>query len=315
MGSTRGIMNTSLSLSLSNVRFSPKIDYFTLSTTHRVSREQLGEFEGKAIYPRSMVNTALTIHDPTKSDIELAASYYPESSLTEVEIAIDLRPSSARTPEEHLCGLKEIKSEWIAKCLTPALPAPSQGGFRGAYLPLGSQGYTQRFNSRVPGLSEQLLYGHRTHPIQVKVYYKQLDQGKVLSWDERSIRLEVRLSGEGLRQHGLDQPLDLLGFAYRKALMPYLRHAKGVELRERRARPPTEVIALARKTVERHHADRWERYGVGAFEEGGCSDHSDVKRRRFTEMNDRLGQALTRLEQTLGNENRAQRRSSRAIKP
>jgi hypothetical protein len=304
-------MNTSLS----NVRFSPKIDYFTISTTHRVSRAQIDRFEGKAIYPRSMANTALTIHDPTKSDIELAASYYPHSSLTEVEIAIDIRPRSASTQEEHLCALTEIKSEWIAKCLTPALPAPSQGGFRAAYLPLGSHGYPQRFNSRVPGLSEQLLYVHRTHPIQVKVYHKHLDQRKALSRDERSIRLEVRLSGEGLRRHGLDQPLDLLGFPYRKALMPYLRHAKGVELRERRARPPSEVIALARKTIERHHADRWERYGVGAFEEGGCSDHSDVKRRRFTEMNDRLGQALTRLEQTLRNENRAQWRSSRAIKP
>lgn len=297
---------------LAAVRLSAKIDYITLTTEHRLTKCQLRAFAGKAIHPKSLLGAALTVHDPVREDIERATQLFPNSALTEVEIAIDFRFPAAACSAEHLANLAVLKTELLAKCLKPSLPSPSQGGFRGTYTKL-EVGYSLTpFNARVPGPSEQLLYGRRKHPAQTKVYLKRRDQGQELAPKDQCVRMEVRLSGTKLVDHNLFKPADLLGFRYRRELMQYLRHFQGTAMRRKRKGALSPVIEQGHRSIERHHRDFWDRYGVGAFVEGGIASTTKARLVRFKAMNDRIGQALTRLERQFAIKNRVRRGSADA---
>jgi hypothetical protein len=106
---------------------------------------------------------------------------------------------------------------------------------------------------------DQFLIGKRTDPVQVKCYLKQTDQGSRLADKDAVARVEVRLSGEELSAVGLPSLVCLDGFPFRKQLTPYFRHCTPVQ-----------------------------RGGKGRAPQKRSSDIA---------INDRIGQALHRLEQ------------------
>ena len=103
-----------------------------------------------------------------------------------------------------------------------------------------------------------MLLGARQDRVQVKCYLKQRDQNQPLKDIEAAARLEVRLAQEELKLLGVPTLICIQQFSWRKSLMPYFRHCVPVSK---------------------------DRSGDGAFE-----------RRCDTEINDRIGQALMRLE-------------------
>ena len=105
---------------------------------------------------------------------------------------------------------------------------------------------------------DQMLLGARQDRVQVKCYLKQRDQNQPLKDIEAAARLEVRLAQEELKLLGVPTLICIQQFSWRKSLMPYFRHCVPVSK---------------------------DRSGDGAFE-----------RRCDTEINDRIGQALMRLE-------------------
>lgn len=108
------------------------------------------------------------------------------------------------------------------------------------------------------GPEDQMLLGARGDRVQVKCYLKQRDQNQPLDDTEAVARLEVRLAQEELKLLGIPTLICIQGFSWRKSLMPYFRH-----------RVPVSKVGS----------------GCGVFQ------------RKFeTEINDRIGQSLTRLE-------------------
>lgn len=105
---------------------------------------------------------------------------------------------------------------------------------------------------------DQLLLGAREDQVQVKCYLKRRDQYHILPDQDAVARLEVRIAQEELKILGLSTLICIKGFPWRKKLMPYFRH-----------RTPSAK---------------------------GNSEDGTFERRCEGEINDRIGQALTRME-------------------
>ena len=283
---------------LSALIFNAKIDYLSFTG---VRREQMPPTTGRVKAPSRYHGARLTIHDPTPGDIERISSAWPDSRVVELEVAVDVRPKPRLDDEEHTRVLKLFKEEYVAKGLKPRFPAGLNSGFRGAYRPT-KYGYTLHpFNRRVPHASEQLLHGHRNDGLQVKVYLKGIDDKRHLPVQQHRARMEVRIGPAGLDAHNLVRVSDLSGFNYRKALMPYFAHVHGSRRRARRSLAKNGTPMLSVLLACEHDIDRkyWESVGVGAFLAGGRRERNDLLFLRHTEMNNRIGQALHRLQRDL----------------
>jgi hypothetical protein len=105
---------------------------------------------------------------------------------------------------------------------------------------------------------DQFLIGSKQDAAQVKCYLKRTDQRQQLPDHEVVARVEVRLAEEQLRRLGISALIDLGGFRFRKVLMPYFRHYTPVSR--------------------------------------GSKGQAPTRRRRETAINDKIGQALLRLE-------------------
>lgn len=271
--------------------FSAKIDYLSISTP---GRQSVPETEGRVIWPASLNGLQLTIHDPTPEDVTRLANAIPLNAITEVEVAIDVRPKGPHEDDERALLLASLKV-MVARRLNPRLPA-QQTPFRGAYSP--KRKGPAPFNRRVPGPSEQLLYGHRHSPAQVKVYIKRADNGKALPCALHSVRLEVRLADSALAAHHLNSASDLIGFSYRKELSRYFRHVSGSVRRPAKdARPQSPLLlSTLHRAQDRFDLAHWDVLGVGAFLPGGLRSQGDKRFLRDKPLNDRIGQSLHRLQ-------------------
>lgn len=105
---------------------------------------------------------------------------------------------------------------------------------------------------------DQMLIGSRTEVVQVKCYLKRTDQGQALQEHEAGVRVEVRLGLEELSRLGIPVLGCLSQFRFRKQLMPYFHHYTPIARASRRLAP--------------------------------------TRRKRESAINDRIGQALGRLE-------------------
>jgi hypothetical protein len=201
------------------------------------------------------------------------------------------------TEGEHAAHLEAVKSEYFAKRLMPKFTTELHSGFRGTYKPQPIGYKLQPFNHRVPGADEQHLHGSRHDSVQVKVYYKDRDNSQPLHWTNHVIRAEVRLASEGLQHHGLLQVSDLVDFRFRRHLSPYFRHVRGTNRAATRKRTAVaHALRLVTERLEKEDDTHWERCGIGAFQRGGKRHAPDVRFPRDIEMNERIGQALDRLQ-------------------
>lgn len=285
-------MTTKTSAALSAYKFSAGIDYIKFRC---LQKQPLPVLDGKAIWPRSAPGK-LTVHDATAADVDLLARTFPGASIDELEVRVDIRTAKPLTAELQRIALEAFTTEFVAKRLMPVFIEGTNSGFRGAYDP--SIKKTIPYNRRVPDPEAQLLMGHRNDGVQVKAYYKRIDQHKHLSVARHCIRVEVRLGMIGLDQHGLLTIEDLMNFKFRKELMPYFTNVSGSRFRKTRKSSRTPILEVLHAKQEEFDQPHWERVGVGAFLPGGKREKATLVFKRDIELNNRIGQALARLERT-----------------
>lgn len=287
-------MSTDIAHRLKNLRFSSKIDYLSVDGLSRVALPRL---DGHPIWPASRKGERLTLHDPSASDLRRLQDLFPSGVLSELEVAVDIRSSPCQDDIDYLDMLIRVKSDLVTKGLKPAFNEGTSSGFRGAYKPLKNGYVLAPFNRRLPGTQEQLLYGHRGDGAQVKVYLKGIDQKRPLLTKNQCVRLEVRLGQVGLDAHGLIRINDLADFRFRRELMPYFQHVQGTKPRVTKARKSASVTSQVLFTkLQQIDTSYWKAVGVGAFERGGRREESGLRFERDTVMNQRIGQALLRLQ-------------------
>lgn len=280
---------------LSDLVFSAKIDYLSLAG---LKRKPLPTTVGRVYWPSTHHGARLTIHDPTADDIRRIAAVYPSGQLAELEVAVDVRPRARLSEAEHLSMLARFKAEYVAKGLKPRFTEELNSGFRGTYR-RHPTGYSLRpFNLRVPEAGEQMLHGHRNDGVQVKVYLKGIDNRHQLPFQQHRTRMEVRLGTLGLEAHQLMHISNLADFPFRKELMPYFQHVHGSRRRatSKRKQHNSPMLDLLLRCGDDIDARYWDKVGVGAFLHGGRRASNDLLFYRHTAINDRIGQALHRLQ-------------------
>ena len=168
--------------------------------------------------------------------------------------------------------------------------------FRAFYRHIGPASFLRPFNRALPRATDQQLHGGRTDAAQVKAYFKTRDQGVLLAPHLQVARVEVRLGSEGLRGHKLVALTDMAGFGFRKRLMPYFRHVIGSIRPVRPASKSVSMLTLLDGKNHEYDLEEFQRSGVGAFLAGGKRAGQKVRLLRDTSVNNRIGQALGRLE-------------------
>lgn len=288
-------MTNLLSDGLGELRFAASIDYLSLAGVHKAP---LPSLDGEPKWPQSALGR-LTIQRCSPADLKQLQTFFPAASLTELEICVDIRPAVSLAQEEHIRLLQCVKQAFVTKGLKPQFPVGTNSEFRGAYVP--ALGKTLPFNRRLPGVREQLLFGHRNDGAQTKCYLKVTDNRKSLDWRKYSVRIEVRLGPVGLDAHGLLTIADLQSFRIRKELMPYFRHVCGARPRKPR-KPSTPLLDVLKAKQGEFDQCHWQKTGVGAFLRGGRRERPDLIFQRDTVINNRIGQALMRLERAVAAE-------------
>lgn len=285
-------MTDSTFYSLDQFRFTAKIDYLSVKG---LAKRPLPDLDGKAKWPRSTPGK-LTVQDCSAADLHKLAELLPTAVIDEVEVSVDVRTARELPQDLQDQALRAFKSEYVAKRLKPTFNEGTNSGFRGAYDPDHKR--LCPFNRRVPKGKEQLLYGHRNDGAQVKCYYKKTDNGRDLQRQERSVRVEVRLGQQGLDQHGVLHLTDLTVFKFRKQLMPYFTHVHGSRHRRVRQAKTKPLLAVLQGKQDQIDQAHWEKVGVGSFQRGGKREAAALVLKRDIELNNRIGQALGRLERS-----------------
>jgi len=280
---------------LADVTFTAAFDFVTLQG---VTKQPVPSLDGRCIWPKSDFGK-MTVQQCSAADLCRLQSTFPDAKLAELEVCVDIRPVAPLAQEEYIRLLQCVKQALVTKGLKPHFPKGTNSEFRGAYVP--ALGKTLPFNRRLPGVREQLLFGHRNDGAQSKCYLKVTDNRKNLNWRQYSVRIEVRLGPVGLDAHGLLTIADLQSFRFRKGLMPYFRHVCGVRPRKSR-KPSTPLLDVLKSKQSEFDQCQWQKNGVGAFLKGGRRERPNLIFQRDTVINNRIGQALMRLERAVAAE-------------
>jgi hypothetical protein len=266
-----------------------KVDLATFRTEGHL---KLPALDGLAHWSRKKHYKQFTLHDPSPEDIAAVSQAAGPLPLTELEVAVDIRPDLSVDEDDRWNVVQDVMIEMFGRRLDPRGGKLMLSTFRAVYRP--AWGAIGPFNRRLPLGADQQIRGHRSEAVQVKAYLKHRDQGKLLPKSQRVARVEVRMVTKALAAHGLYDVYDLNGFAYRKMLTPYFRHMSGVRpLVNTMGTPMGAVLCLANDKRNQVH---WAAVGAGAFLNGGRRDHLNVKFKPDIPINDRFGQALHRLE-------------------
>lgn len=271
-------------LDLAKLTFSAKVDYVTVAVCGKVP---LPELDGKAIWSPRNHYKQFTVHDATGDDVALLLASLGDLRILELEVAVDLRPAFGTTEsacDELLCKAMHT----FAVGLHPLSAVAMDPSKRALYRRRGARWLVRPFNRVLPLPTDQLLYGFRSDPVQVKCYWKRTDQGKSLSSMAASARVEVRMGAEALALHSITTLAELHGFRFRKHLMQYFRHVRGTV---RAVRNPDALLSSL------DNRD-WQKVGAGAFVPGGKRASESLLLARDHQVNSRIGQALLRLERS-----------------
>jgi hypothetical protein len=279
---------------LSLLSFSARIDYITIRTPEKVN---LPALSGKAIWPQAFSGHRLTVHDACAADIEALKNTFGPAGLVEMEVAIDLRLKKCVLPGDREAMLKSVMVDVFARGLEPSAGENMAKGFRAFYRKLETGYMVRPFSKGLPRATDQQLHGGRQDAVQVKGYWKRFDNGKTLPAEKQVARVEVRLGSIGLLGLDLLTLSDVQCFRFRKKLMPYFSHVRGTTRPVRQRRNSSNAMRNL-VAAKQHELDQtfMQASGVGAFLSGGKRAGSAVRLMRDTPVNNRIGQALTRLE-------------------
>jgi hypothetical protein len=289
-------------INFKDLRFNAKIDYITIHTNGKIS---LPDLDGKPKWPRAHHGNRLTVHDATAADINALVAIFGPARLIELEIAIDVRPALNVPIDDREELLRSIMVNVFARGLEPSGGLGISKKFRAFYRRLDKGYRVQPFNLGLPRATDQQLHGGRNDAVQVKGYLKTRDQDAALPRSQQVARVEVRLGSEGLLGHDLVTLTDLGGFKFRKSLMPYFSHVAGSKRLIPLKHSNNAVLRLMKAKQQELDQAEFERVGVGALLKGGKRCDPSVRLKRDIPLNDRLGQALMRLERQFRPINRA----------
>lgn len=279
---------------LNQLIFSAKIDFLRLATPGKLA---LPSLSGKPLWARKEACRWLTVHDPSPEDVKALVRLYPSLWVQSMEVAVDVFPKPSVSLAHWNAYLEAVMLGMFAKGLDPRYRGGRQH-FRGAAWKRGEK--ARPFNKRLPNPHHQLVYGRRDESWQTKAYFKQADMGAMLPERWRVARVEVALKLDQLDKHGIHEVSDLVGFRFRRELMPYFHHVRAIEprIRSRRKPLPPLLDALTRKQSELLH-DEFTKVGIGCALHGGRYGTVATRVRPDTAVNNRIGQALHRLQSAL----------------
>lgn len=284
-------------IELDSLIFSAKIDFVTLDGVYGATPQGL---DGLPKRPGKYYGRRLTLHDPTQRDLEKLHAAFPNASLAEIEVSVDVAPRAHMEKDDRSAFLAAVKTQLFARRLKPELLADLTSDFRGTYIPRPDGFSLAPFNHRIPASNEQHLHGTKYDDLQVKVYVKVRDNRKALDWRRHVVRVEVRLKSKALIHHRLEKVGDLFGYPLRKELMPHFRHVRGTIRPSARKRSPVRrLLQVLNQRQQQYDDEHWQAFGVGAFLRGGKRVDTDVAFLRDQELNGRIGQALHRLQKRL----------------
>jgi hypothetical protein len=281
-------------VNLGAVTFSASIDFVSIEVSGRTS---LPALTGKPNFSRREHYRVLTVQQATAEDVVKLDGLFGCARLLELEVAVDVSPRPRMQGKERLQLLEDTVIDLFASELDPSRARGMRNQFRAFYRRLENGYIIRPFNLKLPIPTDQQLHGGRDDDCQVKVYLKRTDQKKQLREADWVARVEVRLSGDGLESRNLSVIHDMFGFRFRKQLMPFFTHVRGSRRRKR-------VTKVQMPRNMRDGIDRWrnsqdrevfKRHGVGALQ-GHKVLAKDVRLLRDTPVNNRVGQALLRLE-------------------
>ncbi len=276
---------------LKDLIFRAKIDYLSLITPGELP---LPVLRGKPIWSRRLANKCLSIHDASPGDIRRLSAAFGDLRLRGLEVSVDVSCASHVPVPDRASHLERVMVGMFAKGLDP-LYAGRSGYFRGAWR----FGGPVPFNKRLPRPTDQLIYGHRTDPWQTKAYFKKVDMGASLHAKDWVARVEVALHQDQLELHRVETIRNLQGFPFRRELMTYFQHVRGVAERQLAW---TSTKGLRRLLLAKRNdflQQEFARVGVGCIKRGGKFEAIDTKRWMNTPVNDRIGQALHRLQASM----------------
>lgn len=280
----------SLSHCLSQIEVRSSIDFIRISTPgwQKLPPTILGRPAwGVAAHYRE-----LTIHDLDAHDIPLLAAAFPHAGILGLEVTLDLVPAAPCSPAGRLRLLEDCFAQ-VARRLHPYGAPRMRRAKTAGYVP--EIGKLRPFNHRTPNPNESLYYGFRNdQPVQVKVYCKKRDNGVALPERQWSVRIETTLKAAMCAEFGLHGLGDVLDFPYRKVFMPYFRMMRGPVASGRRTeRAVLKIVNARRSSALQADANAgWASTGVQ-----GARTLPDVRFLRDPTINQRLGQALQRLEE------------------
>ena len=286
-------------VNLSSLIFSAKIDYLTVHTGGKVA---LPNVPGTVRWARSKGCTQFSLHDPVADSVMGLTKALGSVPLMELEVSIDIGLKAAAAEEDRLELLSDVMVNLFARGLYPGKGPLMDAAARTFYRRL-PHGYVIRpFNLKVPRPTDQQLHGFRSDSAQVKAYLKRTDAGRNLEPIDHVARVEVRLKRRALLEHGVDSLHDLIGFKFRKCLSAYFCFVRSARLRKLDRAPASPLDRLLAEREQMATETEWGRSGVGAVVKGGKVAHREHRLIRDIAVNDRVGQALHRLEQSFHTE-------------
>jgi hypothetical protein len=282
-------------IDLDLLMFGAKIDFITLSTEGKMPLPRL---DGRPVWSAKEHYRKFSIHDATGQDLARVLAACGDLPVDELEIAVDARPRSCVAAADRERLIDRVVVEIFGARLDPKPMAADADNFRALYRPAARK-IIGGFNSRLPHPRDQQLHGGRDDPAQVKVYGKRVDMKADLAARDWSARVEVALREE-LGPLGITAVSDVFDFRFRKALMPFFRHVRGTARRRNaRARVQGALRAVLDQWYEKRDRELWDAAGVGAFKPGGKGRAGAVRLIADRALNDRIGQALGRLEKSI----------------
>lgn len=296
------------------LKFSAKIDFIKIKLPS--AKSTLPRLDGtglKSLLARGNPDEwKATIHDPSRGDIERMVDHLLDPSMVEFELAVDLKPKVDPSDPSWLTTMLTTYDA-LAGRFRPEDKAlwgyGKRGSVEGKGLPV------RPLEGGRPNTPQEIIYGSRYSFAQARMYWKTLDQDRILDEKDQVIRMEVNLKNF-MHESLIPMPTlsHLIGYAYRASFTQHFRIIDRPEvrsLRGLRAAERSERFALMSRA--------WNKAGVAKFAIQPAlpadtldSDAKEILRRQRSQLphsqyklirdqaaNAKIGSALMNLERRL----------------
>jgi hypothetical protein len=294
-------MNQTSPFSFSDFNAVAHIDYITLArppgfnSWHKKALREAHE-QGRVEFPSTGQNSRVTIHDPSKKDLQRLLDAYWAVEIAELEISIDFKPRTSERNQPKLTWLHHV----LTTCLYPEAPGdatPSmQGKWKRKYYDLQTRQYKPD-NLATKAGNRTVKWEKRRGGEQIRLYIKGVKEGWPV--ENQFVRLEATLNRKGCQTALVHRLALLLAFMAqsRQYLSPLFQVADGIKPTIKRVRSnnpsAVEAAALEAKVTRVKDDKAWERYGAAWA----------VKHKRklspHTQANRVIGEALKGLREQL----------------